>query len=77
MTIWVSWDSNGRDPYTNPKSKVAHAADSMVRTASDATCGGFPLACGRWAPDGFDAIIEQSSKSRCKRCLKALAKESN
>ena len=49
---------------------VAHAADRMAGTT-----GSFPLACGRWAPDGFDAIITPSSGRRCRRCERALAKQ--
>ncbi len=73
--IWVTWTSNGHDPYTNPKATTAHAADTMIRTSEDASQGGFPLACGRWAPDGFDAEIRTSNSSRhCKRCQAAIAK---
>jgi hypothetical protein len=34
--------------------------------------GGFPLACGRWCPDGHDAIVTESLLTRrCRRCEKA------
>jgi hypothetical protein len=67
---WVTWEPRGRDPYTNPRSRVAHAAAAR---ANDVTGGSYPLACGRWAPDGHDAIIRTSSGRRCRRCEKALA----
>jgi hypothetical protein len=39
----------------------------------DVTNGGFPLACGRWAPDGFDAQLERTWASGrvCRRCAVA------
>lgn len=30
----------------------------MVKTVSDVRCGSFPVACGRFAPEGFDADVE-------------------
>jgi len=62
--LWVSW----------PGASLAHAADPNVRTASDVRCGSFPLACGRFAPDGFDKNVEiaLASKAHCDRCEKAL-----
>lgn len=68
-TRWISWEPRGRDPYTNPRSRVAHA---FVGSAGDISNGSFPLACGRWAPDGWDANIHESSGRRCRRCEKAL-----
>lgn len=71
---WVSWTSRGRDPYSNPKAKTAHAAVNVA--SGDIGNGGFPLACGRWAPDGMDAYFSASIPLRhCRRCEKALAKE--
>jgi hypothetical protein len=72
VTTWVTWEPRGRDPYTNPRSRVAHAAPAS--TGGSLTNGSYPLACGRWAPDGIDAIITPSSGRRCRRCEKALAK---
>lgn len=71
MTTWVTWSPRGHDLYTNPRSKVAHATSASPH---DVRNGGFPLACGRYAPDGHDAIISESSGARCRRCEKALAK---
>lgn len=68
MTTWVTWGPRGRDPYTNPRSRVAHATSE-----THVTNGGFPLACGRWAPDGLDATITVSYGRRCRRCERALA----
>lgn len=74
-TAWFTWTSKGRDLFTNPKSTVAHAGVQGAR-AEDARTGSFPLACGRWAPDGWDAeIVVAPHARRCKRCLKALEKE--
>lgn len=73
--LWVTWEPRGRDPYTNPRSRVAHAADPAVRSV---TSGSFPLACGRWAPDGFDAtIVVDPYKRRCRGCEKALRPNSS
>lgn len=69
--VWVTWAPRGRDPYTNPKSKVAHAAVNVG--TNNVRNGSFPLACGRWAPDGHDAVISPSSGRRCRRCERALA----
>lgn len=67
-TTWIAWEPRGRDPYTNPRSAVAHATRS-----NDVRVGSYPLACGRWAPDGWDANIHVSHARRCRRCEKALA----
>lgn len=42
----------------------------MVKTVSDVRCGSFPVACGRFAPEGFDADVEvdDGRKPRCQRC---------
>lgn len=69
---WVNWSPRGRDAYSNPKATVAHATDAQ---AGDISNGQFPLLCGRWAPDGWDAVISLAgSARRCKRCQKALDK---
>ena len=60
--LWISWD----------RAKRAHAADIGVQTG-DVRNGSFPLACGRWAPDGWDANVYTSSKARCSKCQKVLA----
>lgn len=58
MTVWVTWSG----------SKRAHAAVVGV-TPQDVPRGSFPLQCGRWAPDGWDADVSVTSMSRrCKRC---------
>ena len=76
MTTWVAWSSRGRGGYgeSNPRAGVAHAAVRGV-AGGDVRNGGFPLACGRWAPDGFDANINVSSGQRCRRCEDALARK--
>ena len=62
---WITWEPRGRDAYTNPRARVAHLSEA--RRVSDA--GGSPLACGRWAPEDFDAIFTEASHGRrCKRC---------
>lgn len=62
---WVAWQG----------STVRHAAPVDPR---DARVGSFPLACGRWAPDGWqvggDGVYAGGAamvKPPCKRCLKA------
>jgi hypothetical protein len=64
-TLWVTWGG----------SKVAHAADRAVKLV-DVRSGSFPLACGRFAPDGWDKNLREdvgNYKPRCKRCVKAVA----
>lgn len=70
--LWVTWTAKGRDPYTNPRAARAHLA-AQGAGRGDLRNGGFPLACGRWAPEGWDADIVESSAPRCRRCLKAQA----
>jgi hypothetical protein len=57
--IWVTW------------AKVAHLAARGV-AAGDVRSGSFPLVCGRWAPDGWDAEVSIASAGakRCARCSK-------
>jgi len=55
----VTWTSNGRESATH---LAAEWTDSIRN-------GQFPLLCGRWAPDGFDADIQQrTGRSQCRKC---------
>jgi hypothetical protein len=73
--VWVSWTTVSRDPY-GLRPGLAHAAVRGVR-AGDVRSGSFPLACGRWAPDGWDASVSVSTYGRrCKRCEAVVRKES-
>lgn len=69
MAVWVTWESRGRDIYTNPRSRVAHLSEA--RSVSEA--GSSPLACGRWTPSDWDAMFSPGGSRRCRRCEKALA----
>jgi hypothetical protein len=63
--VWVWWRARGRE-------SVQHAAHIERQ---DVRNGGFPLLCGKWAPDGFDADLFPSMTSggrRCKRCVEAV-----
>lgn len=72
---WVTWAPRGHDPYTNPRSRVAHAAPASVGRTENVSSGGFPLACGRYAPDGWDANFHVDPYARrCRRCELALAR---
>lgn len=76
-TTWIKWSPRGRDFITNPRTKTAHAVINAGPNATGAVRNGsFPLACGRWAPDGWDAIIEVEPfpRRRCKRCEAAVAR---
>lgn len=65
---WITWRPNGRDPYHNPKSGVAHAV-SHYRGAR-----AYYTACGRYVDGEVDAVITISPNARrCKRCEKAQA----
>jgi hypothetical protein len=57
--LWITWTG------------VAHLAARGV-APGDVRSGDFPLACGRWAPSGFDADVHVASGSakRCGRCSK-------
>lgn len=60
---WVRWTG----------ATVAHAAPG-VRPA-DVRLGSFPLACGRWAPDPMDRLVDVrvvEGGRRCRRCEAAL-----
>ena len=58
--IWVTWN----------RSKTAHLAGLGV-TRNDVRSGAFPLECGRWAPDGWDAVVEiDPYKRRCQQCAR-------
>lgn len=72
--LWVTWQAKGRDPHgSNPKAGRSHAAINVG--AANIRNGSFPLACGRWAPDGFDAdITVAGSVKQCARCMKAVEK---
>jgi hypothetical protein len=60
--VWVRW--NG--------SSVRHLAHRGT-SIHDVRVGGFPLECGRWAPDGWDDEIwlELRGVRACVRCSKA------
>lgn len=69
-TTWVSWRLHLR----GTESTRAHAGIAGVRPM-DVANGCFPLECGRWAPDGWDATVEESRLlRRCKKCEAVLAK---
>lgn len=74
MTTWVKWKAE------NGKETVWHAVDTL--NPGDVTAGCFPVACGRYVPDGWEAGIKFTQHadriigSRCKSCAKHLRKES-
>lgn len=62
--VWVAWAG---------QAKRAHAADPAVGKR-DVRAGAFPLACGRYAPDGRDfAVHVATDEPHCKRCESAVA----
>lgn len=64
MKTWLKWEPRGRDPYTNPRSSVAHLG----------SLSGGPTECGRFI-DTFDAVVWSDSYSRrCKRCERSQAR---
>lgn len=58
----VRWTASNR-------MKVAHVAPSTADQTGD-----FPLLCGQWMPNSFDAgyIDMNSYKPHCRRCMKKL-----
>lgn len=72
-TVWVRWALFREDGVTLRKPGLAHLAVEGVDTGHLGN-GNFPLECGRWAPEGFDAELEEDHSGRyCRRCLKAAA----
>ncbi len=71
---WITWTSKPGGPYDPaPRSTVAHAAPASVGRTANVTSGGYPLACGRLAPDGWDALLVADPYARrCRRCTAAL-----
>lgn len=66
QVTWVTWTG-----------KTAHAVAGRA-TAGDVRLGGFPVRCGRWAPDPMDngvAPRPDSRARRCKRCAAAVTEE--
>lgn len=58
--VWVTWG----------RASCNHAARVNPR---DVVLGAFPLACGRWAPDGLDVAVFPGYRRRdCRRCLAAV-----
>lgn len=63
-TTWITWRPNGRDPYHNPKSNVAHAVSPFLGTVR-----AYYTACGRYVEGDLHAAITVSPNARrCKRC---------
>jgi len=55
-------------------SKIHYAIDEVEK--GDVRNGGFPLFCGRWAPEGFDAVIMDTNLTiTCRHCMKKLGKK--
>ena len=63
----VSWRRSSHDK------SVAHAA-IWGTSRLDVCNGGFPLACGVWAPDSRDAEIREATTVTCKSCLKIITR---
>lgn len=64
LVTWVQWTGTTR----------AHAGIEGVRPDAVRN-GSFPLECGRWAPDAWDAELWQAPNGRkCERCRKAAEK---
>lgn len=75
MTVSVKWRL--LPDFNRPsagKWGAAHAAVQGVE-AQDVRLGSFPLVCGAWAPDAFDAELMRTSEVTCKRCLRKLREE--
>jgi hypothetical protein len=63
-TTWVTWT----------RATVAHAGIEGVGPG-DTRNGGFPLECGRWAPEGFDTELSNAPYGRrCRKCEAVIAK---
>ena len=61
---WVRWRIGSR--YSR-----AHRGEA---DRGDVRNGSFPLACGRWAPDGFDVdeLYADEGGTRCRACSRKL-----
>jgi hypothetical protein len=63
VEVWVTWTGATR----------SHLGVGGVRPG-DVRVGGFPLECGRWAPEAFDVDeMWESPSRRCSHCLRAKA----
>lgn len=63
--VWVAWDG---------QAKRAHAAALKPFGKRAVRAGSFPLACGRYAPDGTEfAVYVATDEPHCKRCESAVA----
>ncbi len=62
--VWVRWRMGAR------WSRAHFAAGTDRR---DVAVGSFPLTCGAWAPDGWDAddvVVVDSLDAACKNCIR-------
>ncbi len=61
---WMQWRTGSR--YSR-----AHYAEVFP---ADVRVGSFPLVCGRWAPDAWDAdeVFVTHSGKKCRACLRKL-----
>lgn len=71
QVVWVQWTPKPGDRgETMPRAARSHAA---WIAPVDVANGSFPLLCGRWAPNGYDADLVQTRGARpCRRCAKAV-----